>query len=160
MSNAVTIDNYDVKIHERYAADQAGYDIGILNDTGAVSSHFSLAAEEARLITKWEELFETHLHRHPFAFFSPPPFTMGMRRAFFTHVISSEFNWEGDDAEDEEKKQAENFRKKIKAKQTRKMPIAIFEKDRTALLNLIDSIQTLNGFLTEVNARKLQYQKG
>ncbi|NGX47999.1 MAG: hypothetical protein K1000chlam3_01385 [Chlamydiae bacterium] len=165
MPNAVTIDNYDVEIHERYATDQAGFDEKILLDTSEISSHFSIAADESRLLLKWEELFETHLHRHPFAWFSPPPFYTMMRNRFFTHVISPDFDWIKKEAEEgeerkEENQQAEKYKKKIRSKQTKKMPAAIFEKDRSALLNLIDSIQTLNGFLREVNARKLQYQKG
>ncbi|NGX59471.1 MAG: hypothetical protein KR126chlam3_00623 [Chlamydiae bacterium] len=162
MPNAITIDNYDVEIHERYAIDQAVFDPSILEETGEISSHFSLAATETRLFSKWEELFETHLHRHSFASFFPPPLYKMMRNRFFTNVISPEFDWikeEGEDRE-KEKKQAEEYKKKINAKKTKTMPAAIFEKDRSALLNLVDSVQMLNGFLREVNARKLQYQKG
>lgn len=90
-----------------------------------------------------------------------------MRNRFFSYSISPDFDWiENAHEEDEEKQrkeeehQAEKYKKKIQAKTTIMMPIALFEKDRSALLNLIDSIQSLNGLIREIHARKIQYQKG
>ncbi len=35
-----------------------------------------------------------------------------------------------------------------------------FEKDKSTLINLLESIAWVNGLLKLINARKLQYQKG
>ena len=167
MAEALTIDNYGVNIHERYAQDCATLDTTYTKDANLIPAHFETAAREATITTKWEELFETHLHRHAFATFAPPPRYAMMRNRFFSYAISPEFDWVEDADEEneeeqrkEEKKRAEEYKKKIQAKQSKEMPVALFERDRTALLKMIDSIQLLNGFLREVHARKLQYQKG
>jgi hypothetical protein len=167
MAEAVTIDNYNVKIHQRWATDQESYDASFVKDANAIPPHLEVAAREISIASKFDELFETHHHRHPFASFSPPPRYQLMRNRFFSIAIAPEFDWAQDaDEEDEEeqrkqeRRQAEAYKKKIAAKQTRSSPLALFEKDKLALLNLIDEIQSLNGFLREVYARKLQYQKG
>ncbi|NGX38644.1 MAG: hypothetical protein K1000chlam2_01820 [Chlamydiae bacterium] len=167
MAEALTIDNYGVNIHERYALDQEVLDTQFTKDSHLIPAHSEVAARETAITTKWEELFETHLHRHTFATFAPPPGYAMMRNRFFSYVLSPDFDWvENDDEEDEEKqhkeekRRAELYKKKIQTKQSKEMPIALFERDRTALLNMVDSIQLLNGFLQEIHARKLQYQKG
>ena len=167
MAEAVTIDNYNVKIHERWATDQEALDPIFVKESNLIPPHSEIAARKASISSKFDELFDTHLHRHPFASFAPPPSYQLMRNRFFTLAISPDFNWaqemEEDDEEKqrkEEKQQAENYKKRIKREKAMGMPLALFEKDQTALLNLIDSIQTLNSFLREIHGRKLQYQKG
>lgn len=167
MPNAITIDNYDVKIHQRYAVDQANYDPKFLCDASEIPTHFEIVSTKGNLVTKWEELFEIHLHHHPFASFTPPPHFAMMRNRFFSYRISPEFDWghsEDEEQDEEERKkeeqQAEVYKNKIKAKKSKMMPLALFERDQTALLKLIDSIHLLNGFLREITTRKLQYQKG
>lgn len=166
---AVTIDNYSQEIHERYASDQLKHDPTFLRDASEIPTHFNAAVTKTGTITKWEELFEIHLHKHPFASFFPPPRYEKMRNRFFNHSLSPEFDWmeSNEDEEKEREKEKEHarqlaklYKKKILSKGTQAIPLALFEKDRSALLNLIDSIQLINGFLKEINARKLQYQKG
>ncbi len=164
---AVTIDNYDIKAHERYATDQSALELTLIRDANLIPQHLESAVGHSVLASKWEELFETHLHRHPFANFTPPPNYMMMRNRFFSYSISPDFNWiedtrdeEEEEQKKEEERQAKKYKKKIEAKTAKMMPIALFEKDRTALLNLIDSIQSLNGLIREIHARKIQYQKG
>jgi len=164
-SIAVTIDNYNVDAHERYANDQSLFESSYISESGLIPHHFEIANSESTISTKWEELFETNLNKHPFASFAPPPRFNFMRNRFFTYAISPEFDWVEKDEEQEEKErkerqQLEEYKEKILSKKSKTVPIALLEKDRSALFNLLDSIQMLNGFLREVNARKLQYQKG
>lgn len=163
-TNAITIDNYAVEAHERYATDQSLFDASYLADANMIPRHFEIANSESTLASKWEELFETHLNKHPFATFAPPPKFNMMRNRFFSYVISPEFDWVEEEADEEkdqkEKKQLDEYKEKILSKKSKSTPIALLEKDRSALFNLLDSIQMLNGFLREVHARKLQYQKG
>jgi len=166
MSNVVTIDNYDVKTHERYAIDQKRLTPELIKDAGLVSPHFEIPDGESSISSKWEELFGTNLHIHPWARFTTPPRYALVHKRYFSYSLSSNFDWIDADEEDEEKqreeeeKLVENYKKKIKAKQSKRIPTAILEKDRMSLLKMIDSIQSLNGFLREIHARKLQYQKG
>lgn len=165
-TNAVTIDNYNVEAHERYATDQSLLDFTFIKESNIIAPHFEMAGGQSTIASKWDELFETHLNKHPFALFAPPPKFSGMRNRFFSYAISPEFDWvEADEDADEEKqrkeqKKLEEYKEKIQSKKSKSTPIALLEKDRTALFNLLDSIQMLNGFLREVHARKLQYQKG
>jgi len=168
MSYPVTIDNYDVKVHERYAEDQKKLDLTYVKESGHIHPHLESPLAEAAINAKWEELFGTFSHRHPWAQFAPPPMYGRMRNRFFSYILSSAFPWvkvdEEREEEDEEKRREEHqlnqYRKQIKAKKSKSLPMALLEKDRTALLNLLDSIQDLNGLLREINSHKLQYQKG
>ncbi len=166
MAQPVTIDNYDMKTHERYATDQSTVDLKYIEDSDFIPTHFLLARGESTITSKWEELFETHLHRHPFATFIPPSGFSIMRNRFFSHSISPEFDWantednEDEDTNEDERQYVEEYKEKILSEKSKTIPAAIFEKDKNALLNLFDSIEMLNGFLKEVHARKLQYQKG
>ena len=167
MANTVTIDNYDIKKHQRYASDQEalkGLEIKF-EESGQIPQHLELAGGSILIKSKWEALFETDLHRHPFALFVTPPQFAKMRKRFFSYSISSQFNWDeaNEDEQQQEQKgkgQFEEYKNKILSKKSKLMPIALFEKDRSALLNLLDSVQSINSYLREIYARKLQYQKG
>jgi len=164
-TNAITIDNYAVEAHERYATDQSLYEMKYISEANLIPRHFEMAGNQSTITSKWDELFETHLNKHPWANFDPPPKFNLMRNRFFSYVISPEFDWFEDEEDDEEKekhekRRLEEYKEKIGSKKSQLIPIALLEKDRTALFNLLDSIQSLNGLLREVHARKLQYQKG
>lgn len=45
-------------------------------------------------------------------------------------------------------------------KKTNYQSSVLFERDKTALLNLLETIDWINGLLTQINGKKLQYQKG
>lgn len=167
MAEPVTIDNYDVKIHERYALDQEKVDFTLIQGADQIPRHFEIAALQSNISSKWEELFQTHELRHPWANFSLPPNYKMMRNRFFSFAISPEFDWFIDDQEDEESEeheeecaQVEEYKAALLAVRSKTTPTAVLEKDRSALLNLVESIQMLNGFLRDVHAKKLQYQKG
>lgn len=167
MPKPLTIDNYDIKIHERYASDQQALDRTYTIDT-TIHSHFEIPINGSTVSSKWEELFETDIHHHPWATFSPPAEYGTLRNKVFSYSLSASFDWhdlEKEEEGEEEKEEEENERMKkyknqISQKKSKSIPTAILEKDRSALLNLLDSIQLLNSFLREVHSRKLQYQKG
>lgn len=167
MPSPVTIDNYDVKVHERYAQDQKQLDLTYVREAFLIPPHLETPIAESMINAKWEELFGAQSHRHPWALFAPPPSYGRMRNRFFSYILSSAFPWiheqepdEEESGKNKEEQQLNSYRDKIKEKKSKLLPIALLEKDRTALLNLLDSIQSLNGLLREINAHKLQYQKG
>ncbi|NGX39910.1 MAG: hypothetical protein KR126chlam1_01248 [Chlamydiae bacterium] len=166
MTNAVTIDNYDVKTHERYAVDQGAYETKYIDEANLIPRHFEIPGSKSSFASKWEELFEVHLGIHPWALFDSPPRFGNRRNRFFSYCISESFDWVEDTEEDEEeqkkeeKRQIEAYKRKIQKKKAKHLPLAIFERDQKALLSLFDSIESLNSLLRHVHARKLQYQKG
>lgn len=163
-ANAVTIDNYDVEFHKRYAIDQTQLDPTYVDEANLIPPHFEIPRSQSSIRTKWEELFEVNLGIHPWAGFAPPPQMHLLRNRFFSLSLSPSFDWieeENKDKEEEKEEQLlEQYRRKIKAKQSKYLPLSLMEKDKAALLNLLEMVHTLNGFLREVHARKLQYQKG
>lgn len=165
-ANAVTIDNYDIRFHERYASDQTQLDPIFITDANRVHTHSESARSPVTIFSKWTELFEVHLANHPWAMFLPPPQDHMMRNRFFYYALSPQFHWTHDDEQDneqqekEEEQHVDGYKKKIFAKKSKSLPMAILEKDRTTLLNLIDQMHLLNGLLRDIHARKLQYQKG
>jgi hypothetical protein len=165
MAGPLTIDNYDVAVHERWAKDQEVLEPLLIQESGSIPAHFDIAALEKSLLTKWEQLFELDSQRHAFAHFAPPPKYTIMRNRFFSHAISEQFDWaEEEDDEEEQKREDERRAKQLKEliKETKagSMPKPLFEKERKALVGMIDSIHLLNGLMREIHAKKLQYQKG
>lgn len=167
MAGPLTIDNYDVSVHERFAKDQEALEPVFLVESGKIPAHLDIAALDKSLLSKWEALFELDRHRHTFAQFAPPPRYSLMRNRFFSHVVSQEFDWaeEADEEDQEEQrkqeeKRAKLYKEKIKKTKCSTLPPLLFERERSHLLNLVDSIHLLNGFMREIHGRRLQYQKG
>ena len=59
-ANAVTIDNYKIEAHERYATDQSLFDVSYISDANLIPRHFEIADSESTITTKWDELFSQH----------------------------------------------------------------------------------------------------
>lgn len=166
---AITIDNYNVRFHERYAQDQLQLDTKFITEAKLVPTHVESARSRSNIFSKWTELFEVHLSIHPFATFTPPPKDHLMRNRFFYYALSPHFHWTNDDKHDEqmgkqqekdEQEHVDEYKKKIFAKKSKHIPPTLLEKDQTALSNLIDQMHSLSGLLREIHAKKLQYQKG
>ena len=168
---AVTIDNFDVKVHERYAEDQQKLDLQFIHEYNQVGTHAEITSLSFLYGSKWAELFETHANNLPWAAFAPPPRYGLQPNRFFTSYIVPSLPWsdcedqeldeEGENKEEQRRKQLwEEMRTLLLAIQADEQPVALFEQDKSALLNLVEQVKNLNRWLNEANARKLQYQKG
>jgi uncharacterized protein DUF5399 len=164
---ATTIDNLDIKIHERYAQDQKVLDKTLLTDAALLSPHLDLAATSISYASKWEELFELGVRNLPWAAFTAPPSFRRQANRFFsfrllpTISLLEEDEEEAQDEEEQEKKKESELLKKAIAVQKKKHHDAIlFERDKTAIVNLLQMVTHLDQLLSQVNSRKLQYQKG
>ena len=167
--DAVTIDQMDIKVHERYALDQEKLDTSFIKDSALISHYSEVMGITSIYSSKWEELFEIHVGNLPWAAFSPPPKFHIQKNRFFSHRIIPSMDW-ADENEDEEKEEQQKegaevpklneIKRALIARKLGAEPLSLFEKDKTALINLLDSIKFLNCLLREINAKKLQYQKG
>lgn len=153
MAEPVTIDNFDVRFHERYAIDQGLIDRTFVDDS-LIPPHLSIAGSQSSFASKLEELFETDEAVHPFANFCMPPGFATARNRFFSFAISIQFEWQSQQAK------AQEYREAVLTQRPQGLPPALLERDRSALLNLIDSVERLNGFLQRIHGKKLEYQKG
>lgn len=169
MGEPLTIDNYDVTVHERWAKDQEALDPLFVRESGEIPHHLDVATLEKSLLSKWEELFQISQSRHTFAHFVPPPRYALMRNRFFSRAIAPRFDWaeeddssdEGEREESQQKKESELYSQAIqKVRNQAALPPAFFERERSHLLNLVEVIRHLNTFIQEIHAAKLRYQKG
>jgi hypothetical protein len=162
----VTIDNLSIKIHERYAQDQNLLDPKYLTDALSITTQSEITGTSSIYTSKLEALFEYNLKNCPWASFSPPPRFLFQARRFFSFSLFPYLSFddekeESDDEESEEKKEANNLIERARAVESaNEGSTSAFEKEKTAVLNLLDTLKHLNGLLKHINARKAQYQKG
>lgn len=166
MADSLTIDNYDISAHERWANDQELLEVLFFQESKTIPPHLEIAALEKSILSNWEQLFEFDSRKKAFAHFESPPKYTFMRNRFFNRGISEQFQWSDDleDDDDKQKQKDENQAKKLKALIKKaianSMPTSLFEKEQKALTKMIDSIYLLNILMREIHAKKLQYQKG
>ncbi len=160
-----TIDNFDIKVHERYAQDQQVFDKTFILEAQLLSPSFDKVATSAIYSSKWEELFELGMKNAPWAAFSPPPAYARQPNRFFSYrilpsIYVEETDEDGEEEEEEERKENEILKKAQEVKKDKNQDSFLFERDKTAVINLLKAVVSLNQLLGQINARKLQYQKG
>jgi hypothetical protein len=165
-TKATTIDNFDIKIHERYAQDQIALDKTFIVEPSLISQHFEITGTSSIYASKWEELFELGIRNIPWAAFTPPPRYQKQAKRFFSYrilptIFVDDEEQDEEEQESEEKKRGREILKKAHAaKKGASEDPFLFERDKTTIINLLQSVLHLNKLLTQVYARKLQYQKG
>lgn len=169
---AVTIDQLDLKDHVRWAQDQEVYDVSLIKESYLVAHHPEILGTSAIYPSKLEELFELQKKNHPWATFVPPKNFHLFSKRFFSYRLFPNIYWEeesenssGKDEESEtpSKEDATNqdlIKEIIQLKKLENQTQLLFEKEKSTILNLLESIRWINRLLKQVNARKLQYQKG
>lgn len=167
MASSVTIADYDLSVHARYAKDIANLERQYIEGAEQIPAHIEVIRTKEAISSKWDDLFKTSANITPFANFSPPPLWEKTRNRFFSHVLSNKFDWADEQEEEEQEEQnkkEKNFiramKELIREKESALTPFALFERDRESILALLDSIELLNGYLRHIMARRLQYQKG
>lgn len=170
MTKATTIDNLDVKIHERYAQDQQIYDRSFVTEASLVSPHADIAATSAIYSSHYEALFELSIKNHSWAHFTPPSMYYRMRNRFFSYTIlpflpQDGERKKGEDEETQEDQEEEDresilLKKTLQATKAKNQDTSLFEKDKSKIVNLLQTVDHLNEILGQINSRKLQYQKG
>jgi hypothetical protein len=159
---AVTIDQLDIKEHVRWAQDQETYDISFVKESHLVAPHPEILGTSVIYPSKFEELFELQKRNLPWASFTPPENFAMFGKRFFSYRLFPNIYWE----DREEEKEGENedrqdlIQEVIKIKKFGNQTQSVFEKDKSVVLNLLGSIRWINRLLKQINARKLQYQKG
>ncbi|MBI3236313.1 MAG: DUF5399 family protein [Chlamydiales bacterium] len=164
---AVTIDNLDLKDHIRFAQDVMNLDTTYLTDAQAVAKHPEHLGVSTIYASQWEALLERQKRNIHWASFSPPSKYHLANKLLFSFCLFPKAFWE----DSEESKQEDSEQKKeekenlpdlfIQVMKTEpKHRSSLFEKDKSCILNLLESIRDLNKLLAHISARKLQYQKG
>ena len=164
----VTIDQLDIKDHVRWAQDQEGYDVSFVKESHIIAQHPEILGTSVIYPSKFEELFELQRRNLPWANFSPPRNFHAFSKRLFSYRLFPNIYWNDKEEkeEDEEKEPSEEdsncdlIQEVIRVKKLENQIQSLFEKDKSAILNLLESIKWVNQLLKQINARKLQYQKG
>lgn len=165
---AVTIDHLDIKDHVRWAQDQKDYDISLIKESQLVAHHPEILGTSVIYPSKFDELFELQKKNLPWATFVPPKNFHTFSKRFFSYRLFPSIYWE--EKEDEEEKENDSSEEEdvhqdliqevMRIKKNENQTHSLFEKDKNTILNLLESIKWINHLLNQINARKLQYQKG
>jgi hypothetical protein len=166
---AVTIDQLDIKEHVRWAQDQESYDISFVKESHLVAPHPEILGTSAIYPSKFDELFELQKRNLPWATFAPPKNFHMFSKRFFSYRLFPNIYWEDEESQEEKGEKDSSEEKKanhdliqevIRIKKLGNQTPALFENDKSSILNLLESIKWVNHLLKQINARKLQYQKG
>jgi hypothetical protein len=161
---AVTIDQLDIKDHVRWAQDQESYDISFIKESHLVAPHPEILGTSVIYPSKFEELFELQRRNLPWASFTPPNNFHTFSKRFFSYRLFPNIYWEEEDEEEssegENPNQEDLIQEVILAKKIGGQTQSLFEKDKCTILSLLELIKWVNHLLKQINARKLQYQKG
>lgn len=165
----VTIDNLDIKEHVRWAQDRAVLDTRIVSESQSIAPYPDIIGTSAIFSSQLEELFDWEKGMHPWANFVPPQNSYLFSKRFFSHRLFPNIHWKDQeekdndekDNEEEEENPSKDLIQHILRIQTRhNHAISLFEKDKSCILSLLESIRSIDGMLAQISGRKLQYQKG
>jgi hypothetical protein len=167
---AVTIDQLEMKDHVRWAQDQQEYDVSFVNESHLVAPHPEILGTSAIYSSKFEELFELQKKNVSWAAFAQPSNFHLFSKRFFSYRLFPSIHWEeGQDQEEETSSQDQDnqhspsedlIKEVLKVQKKSQQKHTLFEKDKTTILNLLETIKGIDRMLKQINARKLQYQKG
>ncbi len=162
----VTIDNLKIEDHVRWAHDQTLLDPIYTKESPLVAHHPELLWTTTLHTPKWDELFDWQKRNIPFAHFETPDRYHLVSKRLFSYRLFPNIYWEEDEEEDEGNQEEEEMngpdllKEVIAFEKNSNQPTALFEKEKSSIINLLEEIKELNTLLGQINARKLQYQKG
>lgn len=166
----VTIDNLDIKNHERYAQDQVTFDSKYITESASFGIVSEIAGTSVIYPSNWEILFDIQIRNLPWAYFSAPLKYNVQSNRFFSYRILPTISFDEEEEEDEEQEERENqekeekreeFLKKISsAEKGSSQTLVDFESEKSSIINLLDTIRYLDKILCQINCRMRQYQKG
>ncbi|MBS0604983.1 MAG: DUF5399 family protein [Verrucomicrobia bacterium] len=162
---AVTIDKLNIKDHLRWAQDQEALESIYVTEAQTVAQHPELVGLSMIYPSKFEELFELAKKNQHWACFTPPKNYHVFGKRFFSYRLFPSIHWEdeeegGEEPSNQEEPNHDLIQAVIRIKKMGSQTSSLFEKDKSAMINLLESIRWINKLLKQINARKLQYQKG
>jgi hypothetical protein len=157
---ATTIDQIPLKDHVRWAQDQQQLDPVFVTEASIVASHPEILGMSLIYPSRLEELLEMQKKNQHWASFSPPKNFHLFGKRFFSHRLFPNIEWEDWKDEEVEGGEPDLMQTLMKLKTTGAHNTTLFEKDRCTMLGMLESIQWINKLLKQINALKLQYQKG
>lgn len=152
----VTIDNISIQSHRRYAQDQRSLDPLLLKESKEVFSHPEITGTTRIFGSHWAALFGIDLLHPSWARFSPPPRYNRQAKRFFSYKIIPELHFPNeafDDDDKNEKRKREQMKQYILKQDADR-------RDKSILIDFLETLHNLDDQLGQILAKKLQYHKG
>lgn len=154
----VSIANLEVKDHVRWANDQIALaECQVFNEARDVASHPELLGHSSNYPSQWESLVGWDKRQQPFAHFEPPASYARASRRLFSFRLLPHMDFPPKTDEEEVSPMIARI---IELSCFKKYPRGVFEKEKTAILGMLHSIEFINILLEKISALKLKYQKG
>ncbi len=167
-----TIDNLGVDASTRYALDQQEFDHKILKEAGNIPRQAQVDVSQPSFTSEFDLLFDTAKRNSPWAQFAMPQNYNEQRKRLFTHQIIPSLGPQ-DKTESLEKKILAQLKEKAKEqdneKERRKEDRSSWEddqekeeqeKEQKVLVQLLKNLLVLDKCMSDIAARRMQYQKG
>ncbi len=164
-----TIDNLGIETSTRYAQDQKELDPALLRESRAVAPQAEIESVTPSFPSEVEQLFGLEKRNLTWAsFLAPPKYSEQKKRLFSYHIIPSLGPEEKKEAQitkvknflpqerEGDKEEKSNKQREWEMKREKEEE----EKEKKILLTLLNSMSDLDKFLSAVNARRSQYQRG
>jgi len=156
----VTIDQLDIKDHVRWAEDQEQYDVSLIKESSLVAPHPEILGLSLIYSSKLEELFDLQKRNQPYASFPQPKNFYLFSRRFFSHRLFPSIHFEEEEDEEGNSNSEDLIQTILRAQKPSDQTHTLFEKDKSAIVELLQEIKSIDQLLKQIYARKLQYQKG
>ncbi len=163
-----TIDNLGIDASARYAADQKKIDPKAIKEGSGIPAQMIIDVSSPAYPSEMERLIQLSPTQNVWANFFMPTAFLEQRGRIFTFLIIPSLG-----SDEKRESQALKISAKLKAlsdktegtaPQKKSWPeqkeIEDREKEKKTLITLLDTINSLDKSLIEINARRTQYQKG
>jgi hypothetical protein len=168
-----TIDNLGVDASTRYAVDQQEFDNKILKEARGIQRQAEVDVTIPSFSSEFDILFDVAKRNTPWAQFSMPDNYNDQRKRLFTYQIIPSLGPQ-DKTESQEKKILAHLKeqarkqdegKKDQNKEDRSsweedQEIVEQEKEQKILAQLLKNLLMLDKCMSDITARRMQYQKG
>ncbi len=169
-----TIDNLQLEAHQRYAQDQQILDPRFTIDPSSITPHAELAGTSSIYSSQLDDLIQSSIGIVTWGSFQPPSGFMTQTNRFFRSRLfgkakqrlyqdDEQGNFEGSSEEEKDPDHEEQnslVRLLERAASRHKPFMHHIERDKKLLISLLRKIAEIDAYLTFVNTRRLQYQKG
>ena len=163
-----TIDNLGIDASSRYASDQKEIDLKILKEARGIPKQAEVDVTSPSYASEFDLLFDTAKKNTPWARFSRPQNYNDQRKRLFTYQIIPSLGPQ-EKTENQEKKilaqlkekaNKQNDERKDKNTQDRSDWEDEQEKEQKILAQLLKNLLILDKCMSDIIARRMQYQKG
>lgn len=169
-----TIDNLGVDASARYAADVKELETQILKESRIIPRQAEVDVSEPSFTSEFDLLFDSAKRNTPWAKFSMPENYTEQRKRLFTYQIIPSLGPQ-EKTESQEKKILAQLKEKAdrqnkdRDKESKKEDRSSWEEDvekqeqekeQKVLVQLLKNLLILDKCMTDISARRMQYQKG